>query len=546
MGGRETLDTLDIAISGYVDEEQHALHAAPHSSLPPPVPGSSNPGSPESAGAGNPIGGSSPNPSVLSKTPSGAGNDMEEDPEVAAVTAELEKLGMNPGRFSLGVMRRLVPAEEPRYDLLEKYFDLILYMVIHPGTFYRTLTQQSPLLLNAMYCSAEVLSRSTVPNREQGMTAGSLPNGEYYFGKARRLLSLGLEEPCFGTVVALCKLSIYASGSGRVNAGWMYSGMALRMIVGMRWNEPVSPETLSTLTPLEYETRKRVWWYCFLFDAAVSVIAGRSSSINPDEPMIDYPDDDLWNSMDDNGVIVGKIYGHSSVAGSKLQAMYPSVCYREIAKIWHVFARVSKYVRQSKSQRTAIGRVDERLSDLGLQLKNLWTEVPERVKREYSPRRDASGNVLPGELKQFAGNTEFHWVFHCASIMLHRPERLIHDFVWPTRSSFDVCTYSAERITSILARWLEIEPALSHIMAAMTYPIFEAGMVHMVNALVSSLIPAQASGLSTESPSQELIARSRHYLAVTIQALNVLRRYFASAEAYFSVLSKAARDNGIL
>ncbi|KXS16365.1 hypothetical protein M427DRAFT_55785 [Gonapodya prolifera JEL478] len=544
MGGRDNIDTLDIAVNEFLDEEEKSSYGGPWTA-----------GSPESAGtAGTPAGvpgtGAGSPPSVTSSKQ--GLQDLDDDPDVVALTTELERMGMNPGRFSLGVMRRLVPAEEPRLDILALYFDLMLYVIVHPGTFYRTLHCQSPLLINAMYCATLGIARGSPGSPEvaasgDAVTVARSHEGERFFGKARRLLSLALEEPCYGTVIALSLMSIYATGSGRVNTGWMYSGMALRMVIGMRWNEPQTPDAIAKLSPLEYETRKRVWWYCFLFDAAMSVIAGRTSFVNPDEPMIDYPDDELWNSMDDNGTPVLWQLGQKSPVGNALQATHMSMCNREIAKVYHVFARVAKYVRSEKSRRTALGKVDDRLSELGMQLKTLWTEIPERTRREFVPRKSADRRLVHDDVKEFSGNSEFHWMFHCSSIMLHRPERLMQDFVWPTRASFDVCTYSAERITTILTRWLEVEPNLQHMMAAMTYPIFEAGMVHLVNALVSSLIPATSSNeVSTESPSQELMSRSRHYLSITIEALNILRRYFSSAEAYYNVLKTSATQNGLV
>ncbi|KXS16375.1 hypothetical protein M427DRAFT_296769 [Gonapodya prolifera JEL478] len=379
-------------------------------------------------------------------------------------------------------------------------------------------------------------------------------------------------------------MSLYSTGTGRVSTGWMYGGMAVRMILEMRWHEQPDMAMMAFITPLEFEIRKRAWWLCFLFDTISSITAGRPSFVDPDEPMVDYPDDELWNSLDDDGFPTPSTPGYAAwvqqgkrgmlgITGTRVaspatgspfttlrmaQPSYntlgqslPSLYFCETAEMIVIFNRVVKYVRIHKSRRTQIGLIDDKLSTLDMQLKEFWGRLSDRARQEFQPTRFLpTGGVVEEEVLELCGNANLHLLFHSATILLHRPELTLQDFVWPTRASFDVCTHAANRIAIIAERMLAAAPLLSHFSPAVNFPLFEAGMVHLVNALVSSLIPPspKANGQPGEpsAPTAEVMTRARRSVAVTLEALNRLRRYWASAEAYHASLSKAARENGIL
>ncbi|KAJ3316981.1 hypothetical protein HDU93_004221, partial [Gonapodya sp. JEL0774] len=346
----------------------------------------------------------------------------------------------------------------------------------------------------------------------------------------------------------------------------MYGGMAVRMVLEMRWHEPPEPQLLARLSPLEYEIRKRSWWLCFLFDTISSVTAGRPSFVDPEEPMVDFPDDDLWNSLDEEGnptpategyhswVQQGKMgviglvtsrtgnkqssqgFSHLRHAYNTLGHALPSIYFTESAEMIVIFNRVAKYVRIHKSRRTHIGLVDEKLRALDMQLKEFWAKLSDRARMEIIPKRfQPTGNVVHDiDVLEFVGNANLHLLFHSATILLHRPELTLQDFVWPTRASFDVCTNSADRIAIIAERMLLAVPNLSDFSPAINFPLFEAGMVHLVNALVSSLIPASPSSSgqpgSPSAPTVEVMDRARKSVSLILEALNRLRKYWASAE----------------
>ncbi|KAJ3343778.1 hypothetical protein HDU93_006695 [Gonapodya sp. JEL0774] len=493
--------------------------------------------------------------------------NVPQDAEIAALVAGLERLGMNPSLFRLRLLRKLVPREATRVDLLQYFFENMMWApVIHPGTFFATLDHQSPLLIYSMYALSTTLAVGAVGSPEwRAQNLPGLPSaheGERYFSIARRLLTFSLEEPCLSTVLSLVFMSLYATGSGRVSLGWMYGGMSVRMILEMKWHEAPDAGVLAQLTPLEFESRKRAWWFVFYFDTLSSMIAGRPSLIDPCKCYVDFPNDIEWNNLDDSGYprnSVAKIHrnipnwekGLESAFGlvpvmtsSTLQQKWPSKYAREQMMMSVIFGKVASYAKSEKSSRTSIGHLDDRLCQLDSELKEFWTGLSDDAKKEYIPHTDPNGSVSRSELRTLAGSACLHVLYHATVILLHRPELTLHDFVWPTRTSFDVCTHAANRVAAIIERLLVAEPTLRYFNACLTFPVFETCMVHLMNALVSTMLPT--SHPFPDFPNAELLRTSRRSVAILIKALDALRRFWASADAYYATVVRVAFANGII
>ncbi|KAJ3341069.1 hypothetical protein HDU93_005701 [Gonapodya sp. JEL0774] len=361
----------------------------------------------------------------------GAGVDMD------TVLAMMEKMKMNPEPVNMRMMHNLVPAEPPRLDLLAQFFDVFWFPAIHPGTFFHTLQHQSPLLLCAIYAFSTCISHGAPGSpewseeRQTGEDAPVHP-GELYFTRARRLLTIAFDEPSLSTAFALLLMSMYSAGAGRASSGWMYSGMAVRMLVEMKWRVGDT----SQLTPLEHEIRKRVWWFCFIFSTSTSICADRPTFVEPADGMMSYPDDDVWNSLNDTGEVgfrhqnEGPILLRQRVAGgithpnpptppigtNTLQQLAHSKYFREISEAWVLLQQVYKYAKDQKVQRTAIGVVDPHLSLLDRQVKSLWAQLPEMAQGEFVPPNPAS----LADLKELASSACLHITLHCCTIKLHR------------------------------------------------------------------------------------------------------------------------------
>ncbi|KAJ3110443.1 hypothetical protein HDU96_006619, partial [Phlyctochytrium bullatum] len=200
---------------------------------------------------------------------------------------------------------RHIPEEALR-ELLDIFFDKIhpAFPVLHRATFLESWRNESTLLLNCMYALAARYSEypSILSSPESRYN-----NGDVFYIKAREIVDRYIEIPHLSTVNALQCLAIYAAGSGRGSAAWMYSGMAMRMAVQLKLNieadhdeddddlgwgggtslagsgsngwrgKAISGPRLSWL---EKERRRRTWWVCFILDRYAAAAADRPMLID--------------------------------------------------------------------------------------------------------------------------------------------------------------------------------------------------------------------------------------------------------------------------
>lgn len=99
-------------------------------------------------------------------------------------------------------------------------------------------------------------------------------------------------------VQALLLLQLYEHNSGQRNASWMFLGCALRMAIALGMHRDLPNKT--GVDPVEWATRRRVWWTLYTFERNLSVMLGRPSAINDSEVSTKMPD---GSDMSDNGKV---------------------------------------------------------------------------------------------------------------------------------------------------------------------------------------------------------------------------------------------------
>ncbi|KAL3471085.1 fungal-specific transcription factor domain-containing protein [Aspergillus californicus] len=92
---------------------------------------------------------------------------------------------------------------------------------------------------------------------------------------------------------ALLLLCHYLQGSPELNEAWNFFGLTIRsaMSIGLH----INPEHNRTISPVEREIRKRIWWGCFVLDRTLSMKFGRPPSL----ALLDALDVDLPSEVDD-------------------------------------------------------------------------------------------------------------------------------------------------------------------------------------------------------------------------------------------------------
>ena len=88
--------------------------------------------------------------------------------------------------------------------------------------------------------------------------------------KARALLSVELNHPGVTTIQALMVLSVVYGSHGDDSTAWGLSGMAIRLLFDLGLHrDPTELGKIETLTQLDLDARRLVFWGCFTFDRSV-------------------------------------------------------------------------------------------------------------------------------------------------------------------------------------------------------------------------------------------------------------------------------------
>lgn len=78
------------------------------------------------------------------------------------------------------------------------------------------------------------------------------------------------------SIQVILLFAIYNLRSPKGLGAWTYTGLAMRQCIEMGMHHPASP----SLSILETEMRKRIFWTCYCLDRQVSMILGRPFAIS--------------------------------------------------------------------------------------------------------------------------------------------------------------------------------------------------------------------------------------------------------------------------
>ncbi|KAJ4264415.1 hypothetical protein NW762_005614 [Fusarium torreyae] len=134
------------------------------------------------------------------------------------------------------------------------------------------------LLLTAIYFQSSIYSNfgfHSDPNDPQ-------TTGMAFYSRFKQLLPDYIDEPTLPTIVALLICGECLIPYGKQSAGWVYCGMAYRMITDMGYHLNIPPEkgAESGITATDMEMRRRVYWGAYAVDKFQSVCLGRQPALS--------------------------------------------------------------------------------------------------------------------------------------------------------------------------------------------------------------------------------------------------------------------------
>ena len=157
---------------------------------------------------------------------------------------------------------------------LQTYRPAVMDSLINNGPYV------SKLLLNAIYLQSSLYS-----NRKGLQLDGQGPQttGMAFYNRFKTLVVECMDQPSMPTVLGLLICGTCLVPYGKHNAGWLYCGMAYRMMVdlGYHLNIPKTPQEGSNfgLSTTDIEIRRRVYWGAFVSDKYQSLFLGRPPAL---------------------------------------------------------------------------------------------------------------------------------------------------------------------------------------------------------------------------------------------------------------------------
>ncbi|KAJ3408244.1 hypothetical protein HDV05_005075, partial [Chytridiales sp. JEL 0842] len=448
--------------------------------------------------------------------------------------------------------------QEAVSELLDLYFHYIYPFIplVHKNTFMANFANESPLLLNAMYSLAARYSEH--PSIK--VNPDSLYNaGDVFYIKARELVDHYMDMPTPSTVSALLLLATYAAGSGRGSAAWMYSGMAIRMAQELKLNiEPEFEDSFAgdaRMSWLEKETRRRLWWTCFILDRYAGAAADRSMIINEKDCKVYLPcQENLWCSVSScseepkEAVPVNDPFQITVLTSTN--AFTPGIPQQTsigyfvlLTKIFGKVVEYSNLFKPNTKQQGASSAMsgmnggpvtagavlapnpadkDYQLSILDASLRSWFSALPESMRNLGVEFAWDLGSESPPSWQV----PYLHIFYHTCLILLHRPKMMssLRDTPQSVQytPSFSVCQSSATEIASVIRKVSATNPSFYYFTPFVAFCIFQSGLIHVMSNQVC-----------TESV---VVEAARRNAEVHVKALQGIARYWFMAGRLFAVL----------
>ncbi|RAH53130.1 CHA4 activatory protein [Aspergillus piperis CBS 112811] len=199
-------------------------------------------------------------------------------------------------------------------NLLEVYWawQAPLHNCVYRRCFFRDMALGGPyfstFLLNV------ILAHACRHLPENDLRFASFERGEFFLREALHLLvrEMRQSKPRIPTIQGLLILGGRQCAVGNSSEGWLYTGMAIRMLTDLGLHIKRSYADLTkSMEPDDLEVRKRLLLSCYAWDKSISLCLGRSPSLTdmPFSPSTLFDlsdDDDLWQPP--HLLETGKIY----------------------------------------------------------------------------------------------------------------------------------------------------------------------------------------------------------------------------------------------
>ncbi|CAG8537243.1 13309_t:CDS:2, partial [Ambispora leptoticha] len=423
-----------------------------------------------------------------------------------------------------------LPSQEIFDHLLEIYFTHVhpIMPIIYKPSFFNRLRDKDTfphLLLNSMLALASRYSDNAeiqkYPDKPESV-------GSVFFERAKALLDFEYDHPRVSTVQALILLALREYGSGKVSRAWMYAGMSTRMAQDLGLHRNTEEWDPINFSHEDKETRKRVFWGCFILDRISSANIGRPLAIDEQDVDVSYPSE---QEEDENELLPFKMDYSVSAISSPISSnntttsttttrvkepQYKSYCvsrFNALAKLCEITGRILHKIYAIRSTTKSNKESKESiLSILDSSLTSWLITLPANL--QYNPAADEP--PAPATIT-------LHIMYYSIIMLLHRP------YLPNAKQSFKKHTSAANSLTE-LAEILVKQGTMKYTMNSTVYAIFMAGVLHTYNATQSDISISQPAKTN---------------LIKCIKALEALKKTWVNAYKYTDLLLELAEIKNV-
>lgn len=346
-------------------------------------------------------------------------------------------------------------------DLLDTYWTYPhhLHCVICKPLFLRDLYSSGPYVTPFLLCA--VLAQAARYSTRSDAT----DIGRGFAAKALQLLSSDIEKgSSIPTIQALLVFSARECACGRVSQGWLYSGMAFRMMRDLGID--VSPKKLGHLTKQFSEEdlaiRQQVFWSCYTWDKTMSVCLGRTAVLHcsvelptPDTlPFAREADDEVWPPTITNTSLADGLVKQKALSTARF------IAYCELSIITESVLD-TLYSRPHSGQLHLLTYLDTTLQRL-----QSWAD-------RLSPElfiKEASATIVAPPLHILLLNL----TYHAATILLCRPYRTVQ------QNAKEKCTQASQMIDTLFILHVK-RFGFRYVTYLQTYTLFVACTINVLD-----------------------------------------------------------------
>ncbi|CAK7896480.1 activator of stress genes 1 [[Candida] anglica] len=239
-------------------------------------------------------------------------------------------------------------------------------------------------------------------------------DGFRYFMAARKLIDITNVGDII-SIQTIVMMVLYLQCSARLSTCYSYIGIALRSSLkeGLHRNLSIFQNSKKNkLTPIEIDTRKRLFYTIYKMDIYINSLLGLPRSIQEEEFDQELPED-----LDDENITVDDIKFSNQVGLSS------SGCANHHTKLMLIISHIVKDLYPIKNKGNSEDRLTPeythaRVTEIELELKTWLDNLPKELK-PTDPNVSDSGKDIPQRF--VLANCYLHLAFLNCQIMLYRP-----------------------------------------------------------------------------------------------------------------------------